>query len=76
MSSPAEHILDPTGSMPEQIAVAGRVYRDLESEGLQVRFLTDIHGARRIELRETDGELVRELSILETMDLAAGSVAA
>jgi hypothetical protein len=76
MSSPTDHILDPTGSIQDQIALAGRVHRDLESEGLQVRFLSDIHGARRIELRERDGEMLRELSIVEVLDLAAGSVAA
>ena len=76
MNSPTDHTLDPTGSISEQIEVAGRVHRELERDGLEVRFLSDVHGARRIELRERDGEMVRELSIAETLDLAAGGVLA
>jgi hypothetical protein len=76
MNSPTDHIVDPNGSISEQIETAGRVHRELELDGLQVRFLSDVHGARRIELRERDGELVRELSIVEALDLAAGGVLA
>jgi hypothetical protein len=76
MSSPTDHTIDPLGSIQDQIAGAVRVHRDLEDQGLQVRFLSDVHGARRIELRERDGEMVRELSIADVLDLAAGSVAA
>ena len=76
MNSPTDHTGDPTGSISEQIEIAGRVHRELESEGLQVRFLSDADGARRIELRERDGEMVRELSLAETLDLAAGGVLA
>jgi hypothetical protein len=76
MNSPTEHTVDPTGSITEQIANAARIHRELESDGLQVRFLSDAGGARRIELRESDGDMVRELSIAEALDLAAGGVTA
>jgi hypothetical protein len=68
---------DVSGSPPaevlEEIAVAGRTNEELRTSGRRVCFTHDENdGHVAIELRGSKGEKLRELSIAEALDLAAG----
>jgi hypothetical protein len=67
------------GPPPEllgEIAHAGRIHAEIRAEGNDVRFHGGLDGAVLIELCTIDGELIRALSAVEVVELAAGQAAA
>ena len=65
----------PPADLLREIAQAGRIHGELRAEGNDVRFHGGLDGAVLIELCTTDGELIRALSAVEVVELAAGRVA-
>ena len=67
------HVDAPPPEVLEEIAAAGRTNEELRASGRRVCFTQDEHGGRiGIELRGSEGKMLRELSITEALDLAAG----
>jgi len=66
----------PPPELLEQIAHAGRIQAEIRAEGNDVRFHGGLDGAVLIELCTIDGELIRALSAVEVVELAAGQAAA
>ena len=58
----------------EEIEHAGRIHAEIRAEGSDVRFHGGLDGAVLIELCSIDGELIRALSAVEVVELAAGQV--
>jgi hypothetical protein len=65
-SSPPQEVLD-------QMAGAARVYERLNSQGRELRFAHDQdNGRTTIEVRDRRGNVLKQLSPAEALDLAAG----
>ena len=64
----------PPSHLLEEIARAGRIHAEIRAEGNDVRFHGALDGAVLIELCTVDGELIRALSPVEAVELAAGQV--
>lgn len=63
----------PPPELLEEIAAAARTNERLRASGQNVAFIQDEHSGRvTIELRDGDGALLRTLSVVEALDLAAG----
>ena len=63
----------PPPEVLEEIAAAARTNEQLRASGRHVRFTEDEHSGRiGIELQGSEGKMLRELSIAEALDLAAG----
>ena len=66
-SSPPREVLD-------QMAGAARVYEDLSAQGRELRFARDAASGRtQIEVRDRAGNLLRQLSPAQALELAAGA---
>jgi len=70
----------PTGPPPEvldAITAAGRVAHELHSQGRELRFVTPAEsggaGRVRIEVRDLDGHVLREIPPSEALDVATGT---
>jgi hypothetical protein len=62
----------PPPEVREQMAAAGEVADLLRARGRRVRFTADVERGITIELCDQDGALLRVLSPLEAVELAAG----
>ncbi|HTA13495.1 MAG TPA: hypothetical protein VK781_01395 [Solirubrobacteraceae bacterium] len=63
----------PPAGVLEEIAAAGRTSEELRASGRIVRFARDEQSGRvTVELRGREGNMLRALSIAETLDIAAG----
>jgi hypothetical protein len=62
----------PPREVLEQMVAAGEVAELLRARGSRVRFTTDAQRGIAIELCNDDGALLRALSPLEAVELAAG----
>jgi hypothetical protein len=63
----------PPAEVLEEIAAAGRTSEELRASGRLVCFAQDEQSGRvTIELRGHEGNMLRELSIAETLDIATG----
>lgn len=65
----------PSGPPPEvreQMAQARRTYEELAEQGRSLHFGHDDAGRTTVEMRDSDGALVRTLSLAEVVDLASG----
>jgi len=66
-SSPPREVLD-------QMAGAARIYEDLSAQGRELRFARDAASGRtQIEVRDRAGNLLRQLSPAQALELAAGA---
>jgi hypothetical protein len=66
----------PPSQVLEEIERAGRIHAEIRAEGNDIRFHGGLDGAVLIELCSIDGELIRALSSVEVVELAAGRVTA
>jgi hypothetical protein len=66
-ASPPPEVLD-------AIDAAGRVARELHAQGRELRFVPAPDGGRvRVEVRDLDGNVLREIPPSELLDLATGT---
>jgi hypothetical protein len=68
----------PSGPPPEvreQMAQAQRAYEQLADQGRSLHFGHDDAGRTTVEMRDSEGALVRTLTLSEVVDLASGRTA-
>jgi len=64
----------PPQDVLDQIAAAGRIHERLCESGQQLHFIAAVPGApTRIEIHDSEGNVVRTLSTTEAFELAAGA---
>jgi hypothetical protein len=54
---------------------AARAYETLKAQGRELHFGTDDDGKLRIEVRDTDGRLLRQVPATEAIEIAGGKPA-
>jgi hypothetical protein len=63
---------EPPPEVLEQMAQAQRTYEQLAAQGRSLHFGHDDAGRTTVEMRDSNGALVRKLSLSEALDLATG----
>ncbi len=67
----------PDGGVPptevlDQIAAAGRISRQLRESGHELRFSEGQGGRVKVELSDSEGKTVKDMSVSEALEIAAG----
>jgi hypothetical protein len=63
---------DPPAEVLDQIATAGRIYRQLRESGHELRFSEGSGGRLTIELADREGKTVRTMLAAEALEISAG----
>jgi hypothetical protein len=62
----------PPAEVLDQIAVAGRISRQLSESGHELRFSEGRGGRVTVELTDREGNTVKSMSVSEALEIAAG----
>lgn len=62
----------PPAEVFDQIAAAGRISRQLRESGHELRFSEGRGGRVKVELTDSEGNTVKDMSVSETLEIAVG----